>query len=297
MKDHPFRKRLTPLLAIAVLAGAFAATMAPAQAAVPAGSCLDVTPETDIQPVGASQTLTATLRTLEGDQCTGAVVAVNKPITVNFEIAGPNDTDAGDTPATPDLTCNLTKKNGSTCTVDYPNPHVGTDTITGWIDDNGNGTLDPTDPSDQVTRETTGGGGGGKKCPGYENDPRNQVVGTPGDDTLEGTSGDDIICGLDGNDTILGLGGNDLLLGGRGADLLRGGAGRDRLRGGRGNDTLYGGGGADALFGGAGNDTLHGGRGGDSLSGGIGRDTLDGGAGIDSCRGGPGRDKRRRCES
>jgi len=298
-------KQLTPLVvaaAVALIGALLIVPMSPVHAAKPTTTfCVDVTPETDQQPVGTTQTLTATLRVPEGDACTGAPATINKPQTVNFEIVGPNDTDAGDTPGTPDLTCTINKKNNP-CTITYPNPNVGTDTITGWVDVDGNGTLDPTDPSDQVTRETTSGGGGPgpgpgpDKCPGYENDPRHQVVGTAGPDNLSGTAGNDIICGLGGADTLFGLGGNDLLLGGRGPDLLRGGTGQDTLRGGRGNDTIYGGGGADHLFGGAGNDTLFGGRGGDTLEGGIGRDTLDGGGGTDSCAGGPGTDKRKRCE-
>jgi hypothetical protein len=44
-------------------------------------------------------------------------------------------------------------------------------------------------------------------CPGYSGDPRIQVVGTPGNDTLTGTAGKDIICGLGGDDTLRGQGG------------------------------------------------------------------------------------------
>jgi len=298
-------RSLAPLAAVAALAlvGALLIVpVTPVHAAKPTTPvfCVDVTPETATAPAGESQTLTATLRTPEGDACTGAPITVAKPVTVNFEIVGPNDPDGGDTPATPDVTCTVTKKNNP-CTVNYPNPVVGTDTVTGWVDQDGNGTLDPTDTSDQVTRETTTGGGpgpgpGSDTCPGYANDPRNQVVGTSGPDSLEGTPGADIICGLGGADTILGLGGDDLLLGGAGPDLIRGGAGKDTIRGGRGNDTLYGGRGADRIFGGLGNDALFGGRGNDTLRGGIGRDTLDGGGGTDSCAGGAGADKRKRCE-
>jgi Ca2+-binding RTX toxin-like protein len=213
---------------------------------------------------------------------------VTKTTTVNFEVVGPNDTDGGDTPATPDLTCHLTKKNGSTCTVTYPNPQPGSDTVTGWIDDNTNGTLDTTDPSDQVTRQSNGPPPGPPTCPGFEKDKRNQIVGTSGDDTLTGTAEADIICGLGGADTISGLDGDDVLLGGRGVDVLRGGLGNDTLRGGRGNDTLRGG---------SGNDSIYGGRRNDVLYGGAGNDQLDGGSGVDSCSGGAGRDKKTNCES
>lgn len=53
------------------------------------------------------------------------------------------------------------------------------------------------------------------------------IVGTPGDDTLNGTLAADVIRGGAGNDSLDGLDGNDQLWGGLGADLLKGGAGRD----------------------------------------------------------------------
>jgi hypothetical protein len=134
------------------------------------------------------------------------------------------------------------------------------------------------------------------ECPGFAGDPRNDVRGTAGPDTLVGTSGRDIICGLGGNDLLIGRGGNDLLVGGANADVLRGGSGADILRGGSGGDVLRGASGPDRLFGGRGNDDLFGGRGNDLLVGGRGRDHLDGGRGIDTCRGGPGRDTFVRCE-
>ena len=130
-----------------------------------------------------------------------------------------------------------------------------------------------------------------QECPGFEGDPRNHVVGTPGNDVLVGTAGADIICGLGGNDILRGRGGNDVLLGGAGADSLNGGSGADRLRGGRGNDVLRGGGGRDRLFGQGGRDLLLGGARADFLSGGSGADRLGGGRGNDVLRGGGGRDR------
>jgi Ca2+-binding RTX toxin-like protein len=120
------------------------------------------------------------------------------------------------------------------------------------------------------------------ECPGFEGDPRNDVIGTSGADLLTGTGRADIICGFGGNDTLIGFGGNDLLLGGGGADDLRGRAGADTLRGGFGPDLLVGGGGNDRLFGGRGNDVLFGGRGNDLLNGGLGRDRGFGGPGRDT---------------
>ena len=115
------------------------------------------------------------------------------------------------------------------------------------------------------------------ECPGHEGDPRNDVIGTSGPDTLIGTGGRDIICGLGGGDTLIGLGARDLLLGAGGADIARGGNGADNLRGGVG---------PDRMFGQAGNDTL---------AGQVGNDLLSGGTGADRCTGGPGRDTLRSC--
>jgi Ca2+-binding RTX toxin-like protein len=120
------------------------------------------------------------------------------------------------------------------------------------------------------------------ECPGYEGDPRNDVVGTSGPERLVGTAGADIICAFGGNDILIGRGGRDLLLGGRGADLLRGGAGADTLRGGSRGDVLRGGYGNDRLAGNRGNDRLFGNRGNDRLNGGAGFDRGVGGAGFDT---------------
>ena len=112
------------------------------------------------------------------------------------------------------------------------------------------------------------------ECPGFAGDPRHDVVGTSGDDTLIGTAGRDIICGRGGDDTLVGAGANDLLLGGGGADVARGGGGRDVIRGGTGGDRLLGGDAGDRLFGNRGNDRLNGGGGFDRGFGGAGHDTF-----------------------
>jgi Ca2+-binding RTX toxin-like protein len=129
-------------------------------------------------------------------------------------------------------------------------------------------------------------GSGGQACLGFEDDARNQVVGTPAGEELVGSSGPDVICGLDGKDVIRANGGRDVLLGGRGRDRLFGGRGRDRLFGGHGRDRLLGGRGRDRLFG----DTKA-----DLLEGGPGKDRLNGGPGRDRCMG-SGDDRVTRCE-
>jgi hypothetical protein len=80
-------------------------------------------------------------------------------------------------------------------------------------------------------------GAPGTWCPGFQNDPRNQIIGTTSPDELVGSPGADIICGGSRRDVIRGRGGKDLLLGGPGNDRMKGGPGRDRCRGGPGRDT------------------------------------------------------------
>lgn len=133
-------------------------------------------------------------------------------------------------------------------------------------------------------------------CPGFENDSRNQVVGTTGDDLLSGTDGSDIICGLDGNDVLVGADGDDLVIGGPGEDHLRGNQGLDLIKGGTGDDNMIGGGQGDTIQGGKDNDDAFGRGGPDALTGGPGHDDLDGGSGIDSCAGGIGINRIRNCE-
>jgi len=127
-------------------------------------------------------------------------------------------------------------------------------------------------------------------CPGYENDPRNQVVGTDDSETLEGTEGDDIICGFGGDDLILARGGDDLAFGGDGNDDIQGGDGDDDLFGEAGKDSIRGNDGSDDVDGGDSNDVVYGNAGRDVIVGGNGFDVLKGGRGHDAAAGGNGRD-------
>ncbi|MGH2642259.1 MAG: Ig-like domain-containing protein, partial [Actinomycetota bacterium] len=256
---------------------------------------LDLAPAADTNPEDTPHTVTATVEDSDGDPVVG--------VTVEFVVTGDNPTTGDD----------VTDANGE-ATFTYTGANDGVDTITAFADRDGDGNNDVAEPEDTATKtwtivviEPT--------CPGFEDDPRNQVVGTAGDDDLSGTAGADIICGLGGSDTLNGRRGSDLLLGGGGQDLLRGGRGSDTLKGGAkadrlignaGADLLIGGGAADVLRGGdgpdvlrgkGGNDSLFGGRGNDRLYGGPGRDLLDGGAGTNDLGvGGPGRDTFVRCE-
>lgn len=77
------------------------------------------------------------------------------------------------------------------------------------------------------------------------------VVGTPGDDTLTGNAGSNYLDGAGGNDVLNGMGGGDVLLGGSGNDTLNGGGEADLLIGGAGYDLLNGDLGDDILIGGS----------------------------------------------
>jgi Ca2+-binding RTX toxin-like protein len=228
---------------------------------------LDLTPATDSNPEDTDHTVTATVEDSLGDPVEG--------VTVNFAVTGVNPT-----------TGSATTNASGVATFTYTGANVGVDTITAYADSDDDDVNDVAEPEDTATKTWTVV----EECPGFEGDPRNQVVGDATSETLTGTAGDDIICGLAGNDTLIGMGGNDLLLGGSGDDLLRGGAGNDTLRGGADADTLRGGGGDDTLRGGGGGDTLLGGGGDDTLLGGGGNDELRGGAGADTLRGGAGND-------
>ncbi|MFN2587481.1 MAG: Ig-like domain-containing protein [Actinomycetota bacterium] len=103
-------------------------------------ACLDLAPETATNAAGATHEITATLRVISAG-CTGAPVTPNSggggggPVNIDFEITGPGDPD-GNTPDTPDLTCNV-GVNQSSCTVTYSATTPGTGTIRGWIDHDG----------------------------------------------------------------------------------------------------------------------------------------------------------------
>jgi hypothetical protein len=264
---------------------------------------LVLTPATDTNPEDTSHTVTAQVKSADGNPVAG--------VTVRFSVTGANSASG----------TGLTDASGN-ATFSYTGANPGTDTITAYADSDRDGIRDPGEPSGTATKTwTVVAPTTGLKCPGFNADPRNQVVGTSGNDTLTGTAGADIICGLGGKDTIRGLRGNDLIIAGSGNDVvnagggndtvragagadrvngqggrdrLNGGAGNDRLNGGGGRDRLNGAGGNDRLNGGSGNDRLNGGSGNDRLNGGSGNDRLNGGSGTDSCAGG---EIVTRCES
>jgi Ca2+-binding RTX toxin-like protein len=120
-----------------------------------------------------------------------------------------------------------------------------------------------------------------------------KVSGDAGNDALSGGAGNDVLDGADGNDQMFGDVGIDSLNGGDGNDSLDGGDGDDYLDGNSGDDVLRGNGGRDLLGGYLGNDSLNGGEGDDDLRGGEGNDTLEGGDGTDTLEGWDGNDTLR----
>jgi Ca2+-binding RTX toxin-like protein len=203
----------------------------------------------------------------------------------------------------------------------YTSTTGGTDNISAFADANNNGTKDGGEPGDTATKTWQAG----PTCPGFAGDPRNQVIGTSGADTLTGTAGDDVICGLGGIDVLLGGDGKDTLFGGAGNDTFDGGTGVDTvsfaeapvasavtasLAAGTstnaqlGSDTftfvtpggcstvenLTGSGFDDSLTGDACANTLFGANGADTLTGNGGNDLLQGAGGNDSISGGDGTD-------
>ena len=108
-----------------------------AQANHPTGSCLDLSPESETNSLGTTQTITATLRTPSGTTCAAGQTAIDPDqgaVTIHFEITGPNDPDAGNTLSTPDEVCTI-QPNQTSCSVSYTGTASGTDLIRGWVDE------------------------------------------------------------------------------------------------------------------------------------------------------------------
>lgn len=98
-------------------------------------SRLDCVPEQDANPTGTTHTVTCATRNNNE--------AVIPGTHVDVEATGANDPDSGNTPESPDFTCET--GNGGHCTFDHgPNtPSVGTTTYRAWIDlDNDNSTTE-----------------------------------------------------------------------------------------------------------------------------------------------------------
>jgi hypothetical protein len=198
---------------------------------------IDAKPEEATNPPGTDHRVTAVVTDREGNRVSG--------VTVTFTESGPGRFVGGGSTAT----ATTDDRGRASAEVTTGTTETGTQTITaslptsGGVDECERNAGDPAGApagncSDRVTKTWA-------VCPGFEGDPRNQVVGTSGDDELVGTAGRDVICGLGGDDVIRARRGRDLVLGGAGDDRMRGGGGNDRLRGGRGPDSAIGGRGID----------------------------------------------------
>ena len=128
---------------------------------------LQLTPETDDNPVSTTHSVTATLD-VAADMTSGT-------IQIDFEVNGPGDPDTPDaySPASPDFTCDITSGNSS-CSISYSSSAVGTDEIDGWIDhDNDNATLDELDQAEGADAGNPAAGepSGGDNVPGSDPEP------------------------------------------------------------------------------------------------------------------------------
>jgi Bacterial Ig-like domain (group 1)/RTX calcium-binding nonapeptide repeat (4 copies) len=112
---------------------------------------LQLTPETDDNPVGTTHTVTATLDAAAG--------VTSGAIQVDFEITGPGDTD-GNTPSSPDKECTIAVGSAA-CSVTYTSSVAGTGTIIGWIDHGNDATVEA-----DLTEGADAGNPSGGELPG-----------------------------------------------------------------------------------------------------------------------------------
>lgn len=167
--QSPDRTRRTLPFALTLLAAMVLTSMPHAAFAAHAGQTLDVTPETQTATAGNPVTLTGTL---------GTAAALSTQIYFEIE-GGANDTDGGNSPETPDMSCTIAVTFTS-CTTQYT-PTSGSlgDQIRAWVHHAGTdpateadtaeganeqlfpGSVLEPDLTDVVLVVVTGGGGGG----------------------------------------------------------------------------------------------------------------------------------------
>jgi Ca2+-binding RTX toxin-like protein len=126
------------------------------------GRTLDVTPETDSTEAGSAlHTLTATV---------SPAASATEGIVIRFEIeSGPSDTD-GNTPTSPDLTCNIAPS-GTFCTVTFVSLTIGTDVVRSWIDHDGLASTTEEMDATEGRRATAAEGGTATITPGAVAEP------------------------------------------------------------------------------------------------------------------------------
>lgn len=141
---------------LAVLVSLLLVSLPQAASANHRNRTLDVAPESANQPLGATQTLTATV--------SRAATVRSGTLNIDFENeGGVNDTD-GTTRTAPDLTCSIAA-GATSCTVAYSGSDPGRDQWRSWIDHDGVNTTVEADVT-EGRNETANAGGGGQDCPG-----------------------------------------------------------------------------------------------------------------------------------
>lgn len=153
------------LLTALVTTFALAVPLAGAALANHGTATLQLTPETADNPTGAIHTITATLS-----------AAPTGSVEIDFEIAGAGDTDAGDTPATPDNDCTITAP-GTSCTMTFTSAVPGASTVRGWVDEDNGAAIeaDVTEGAD-AGNPSVDEPSGGTDVPGAVGEPDNTDV-------------------------------------------------------------------------------------------------------------------------
>src|SRR5918995_1039679 len=269
------RMRIVAALGAALAAG-FAATAAPAQAAVGSASVIETTATLNLDGADDSVTVSVVGGLLVHGQATGGLI-------------GGSDWDSakeGDQTVAADGTFTVIVNGGDgndSITVLAKNSELAGSGLGG---DGGDDVLSGPDSNDTLT----GGEGNDRLVAGKGNDVMN---GGAGNDTLVWNQGD-------GSDRANGDAGNDgsevngapTLGDVFTLDPVDGGAGVDTIFGSEGPDLILGGEADDVLSGGGGDDRIVGDRGSDTMNGGTGDDTLvwNNGDGTDAANGDGGRD-------
>ncbi|MGH2754602.1 MAG: hypothetical protein ACRDLB_09220 [Actinomycetota bacterium] len=145
-----------------------------AQAVTTDNSCqLQVSPEVSSQPVTQARTLTATLENGGAGACadasgfeidwefeSGPVVTFDQTTPVP-DSTGPAQSDADNSPTTPDQTCTVPTGGPFTCQITFSaNSAAGTNIIRAWVDDDKNNNTVPPGEGDATEGRYAGGGTG-----------------------------------------------------------------------------------------------------------------------------------------
>ena len=145
MTDRALSIRVAVASALAILATSVVFAPSAVGQQIPE-TCVDVTPEEAERTIGQQHTLTARLREASGTACTTSPTTntSTRPFVVQFDVFGANDSGTA-----PELRCSIGTGDDA-CTVQYSGSVTGNDTITGWLDNDRDETLDDDEPRDTV---------------------------------------------------------------------------------------------------------------------------------------------------